>query len=119
MRNSSPLLKVIGLLGVFALQACTQPIYYWGSYEENLYQRATDTSEEAQTEAFKMLEKTIKEAEEQELRIAPGVYGDYGYLLFKQGRTEKAIANFHKEAALYPESKYFIESIISRIQNKE
>ena len=118
---TSQLYKGTILLIFCVLPACGgQPaLYHWGEYEENLYLRATDTSEKAQAEALRMLEATINEAEENNARLAPGVYADYGYLLFKQGRTEEALANFKKEASLYPESKYFMGSVISRIQDKE
>ena len=114
------LYKGMILLVFCVLPACGQPaLYHWGEYEENLYLRATDTSEKAQAEAVRMLELTINEAEENNARLAPGVYADYGYLLLKQGRTQEALANFKKEAGLYPESKYFMDSVISRIQDKE
>lgn len=110
----------IVLLLFFVLPACAQPpMYHWGKYEDSLYLRATDTSEEAQAESLKMLETTIHEAEENQSRLAPGIYADYGYLLFKQGRTQEALLNFKKEADLYPESKYFMESVISRIRDRE
>ena len=80
------LYKGMILLVFCVLPACGQPaLYHWGEYEENLYLRATDTSEKAQAEAVRMLESTINEAEENNARLAPGVYADYGYLLFKQG----------------------------------
>jgi hypothetical protein len=104
---------------LFTLAGCgTPPLYHWGDYEESLLIRHEDTSEEGQQEAFKMLEATIQEAEEKNGRLAPGIYADYGYLLFKQGNTKGAIENFNKEAALYPESKYFMDSIISRIEER-
>ena len=117
---TTQLYKGVILLVFCVLPACGQPsLYHWGEYEENLYLRATDTSEKAQAEAVRMLESTINEAEENNARLAPGVYADYGYLLLKQGRTQEAMANFKKEAGLYPESKYFMDSVISRIQDKE
>jgi len=109
----------IELFLLLLLPACAQPLYHWGEYEESLYQRSQDPSEQGQLEAFKMLEVTIQEAEEENGRLAPGIYADYGYLLFKQGNARTAIEYFQKEAALYPESKYLMDSIISRIQKKE
>lgn len=115
------LYKGMVLLVFCVLPACggQSTLYHWGEYEDSLYLRATDTSEKAQAEALRMLQATINEAEENNARLAPGVYADYGYLLFKQGRTDEALTNFKKEAALYPESKYFMDSVISRIQDKE
>lgn len=105
---------------IFVLPGCgTPPLFDWGDYEESLLIRHEDASEEGQLEAFKMLEATIQEAEEKNGRLAPGIYADYGYLLFKQGNTKGAVENFNKESSLYPESKYFMDSIISRIQERE
>ena len=112
--------KELVLLFLFMLPACAQPpIFHWGEYEDSLYLRATDTSEEAQAEALKMLKSTIREAEENNSRLGLGVYADYGYLLFKQGRTQEALLNFKKETDLYPESKYFMDSVVSRIRDRE
>ena len=115
----SRICKGMILLFLFGLSACAQPLYHWGEYEDSLYLRATDTSHEAQEKGLKMLELTISEAEENKSRVAPGVYADYGYLLFKQGQTKKAILNFKKEAELYPESRYLMDSMISRIRDRE
>lgn len=119
---TTTLFRGMAVLVVCVLPACAQParhLYHWGQYENNLYLRATDTSEQAQAEALRMLEATINEAEENNARLAPGVYADYGYLLFKQGREQEALLHFNKEAGLYPEAKYFMDSIISRMQAKE
>ncbi len=48
-----------------------------------------------------------------------GVHADYGYLLFKQGKADEAIAELQEEAALYPESKPLMETMVSRIQGQE
>ncbi len=118
MRRLFQCFVVVGFAGL--VSACASPpLYYWGEYEESLYLRATDTSEESQAEAVRMLERTINEAEGEQGRPAPGVYADYGYLLFKQGRGQEAVVNFKKEAELYPESRHLMNSVISRIQNKE
>ncbi len=97
---------------------CAKPLYYWGNYENSLVQRYEDTSEEGQLAAFGILQQTVYEAESKNGRLAPGVYADYGYLLFKRGYPKEAIEFFKKEADLYPESKYFMDSLISRIQGK-
>lgn len=101
------------------LTACAPPtMYHWGDYEDSLYKRSKDASEQGQAEAFKMLEVTIQEAEAKNYRVPPGVYAEYGYLLFKQGKHDPAVTYFRKEADIYKESKYLMDSIISRIEKK-
>ena len=111
-------LLIVCIFSLFISVGCTKPLYYWGHYENSLVQRYQDTSEEGQLAAFGILQQTVYEAESKNGRLAPGIYADYGYLLFKRGYPNKAIEFFKKEAALYPEAKYFMDSLISRIQDK-
>lgn len=112
--------RLPAFLALLTVAACAPtPLFYWGQYEESLYERHKDPSEQGQAVAFKMLEVTIQEAEANKARVPPGVYADYGYLLFKQGRVDDAIAYFRKEAETYAESRYLMESIISRIQRNK
>ncbi len=113
-------LRSFALLALLGLTACAPPpLFYWGQYEDSLHKRHTDPSEQGQAEAFKMLELTIQESEAKNSRVPPGVYADYGYLLFKQGKVDDAVVFFRKEAETYKESKYLMESIISRIERKK
>ena len=113
-------LRSLAVLALLGLAACAPPpLFYWGHYEESLYKRHTDASDLGQAEAFKMLELTIQEAEAKNSRVPPGVYADYGYLLFKQGKVEDAVVFFRKEAETYKESKYLMDSVISRIERKK
>jgi hypothetical protein len=111
--------RFLAILFCLGLTACTPSLYHWGEYEDSLYKRQIDTSEKGQVEAFKMLEVTIQEAEMKNYRVPPGVYADYGYFLFKQGRADEAITYFKKEAVTYKESQYLMESVISRIEKKK
>jgi hypothetical protein len=110
--------RLLFIVVALSLTACAPSIYHWGEYEDSLYKLQKDASEQGQAEAFKMLEATIQEAEAKNYRVPPGVYADYGYLLFKQGKHDQAITYFRKEAVTYKESKYLMDSIISRIEKK-
>lgn len=113
-------LRSLAVLALLGLAACAPPLlFYWGQYEESLYKRHTDASDQGQAEAFKMLELTIQEAEAKNSRVPPGVYADYGYLLFKQGKVDDAVVFFRKEAETYKESRYLMDSVISRIESKK
>ena len=112
-RLAPPLLLVLAL----AAGGCaTSSLYYWGGYEESLYLREQDASDAAQARAFALVEDTIRESESRGARVPPGVYADYGYLLFRQGRRDEAVEAFRKEAAAYPESAPFMEAVISRVE---
>ncbi len=105
------------LLATLWLSACAPaPMYHWGAYEDSLYKQYSDASDSGQAEAFKMLQATIQEAEADHARVPPGVYADFGYLLFQQGKVDAAIVALQKEGELYPESKQLMDTMISRIQ---
>ncbi len=93
--------------------------FYWGSYEDSLYSRQQHAGAGGETDAATMLLATINEAQTTNAKVGPGIHGDYGYLLFKQGRTDEAIAELQKESALYPESKPLMETMVSRIQGRK
>jgi hypothetical protein len=48
--------------------------------------------------------------------VPPGVCADYGYLLLRQGKIEEGKALLAKETVLYPESKKFIDRILTRFE---
>lgn len=110
------------LLGfVLALTACLpQKQFYWGSYEDSLFSRQQHAGEEGETGAAAMLVSTINEAQSNpDYKVGPGIHADYGYLLLKQGKPDDAIAEFQKEASLYPEAQPLMNTMISRIQERK
>jgi hypothetical protein len=99
------------------LTGCGTPsLYYWGDFEQGLYDRYV-TEQHAQADAY--LLETITSAEQQHLKVPPGAYADYGFLLFKRGDRNGAVAYFEKEKRAFPESSALMTKLIDRIkQNK-
>jgi hypothetical protein len=93
--------------------------FYWGAYEESLYSRQQHAGVGGEAEAATMLLATINEAQANNGKVGPGIHADYGYLLLKQGKAGEAITELRKEAALYPESKPLMETMVSRIQGQK
>lgn len=110
------------LLGLsLTAQACApQKPFYWGSYEDSLFTRVQHAGQSGETEAVELLARTINDASlVGTQKIGPGIHADYGYLLFKQGKSDEAIVELQKEASLYPESKPLMDTMISRIQMRK
>lgn len=100
-----------------ALVGCATPsTYHWGKFEDGLHDRYV-TQDHAQADVY--LLQTIGAAEQQNLRVPPGAYADYGFLLFKRGDRKGAIAYFEKEKLLFPESSAFMTKLIERIKQKD
>ncbi|SHL84227.1 hypothetical protein SAMN05216428_10755 [Nitrosospira sp. Nsp11] len=109
--------RFLVLVVAMGLTGCGAPsIYHWGRFEDGLHDRYVSQNH-PQADAY--LLETITKAEQENLRIPPGAYADYGFLLFKRGDREGAIAYFEKEKRIFPESDAFMTKLIERIKQKE
>jgi len=111
VRRSVLALTVAGILGGCAPPA-SPPLYYWGDYESSIHVRYTE-SDTAAAQAY--LEKVIAGSQAGNGRVPPGVYADYGLLLYQQGRGAEAVAYFRKEADAFPESEPLMTKLIARV----
>lgn len=111
----SSIKKLLSLaISAFFLSGCAPSgIFYWGDYEDSLYQRYIEQNP-AQAEVY--LQETITDAERKHYRGPPGVYADYGFLLYRRGDKQAAIAFFNKEKRTYPESALLMEKLIERVR---
>jgi hypothetical protein len=108
-RRGSTAALVLGL--ALAAAGCAPRAHYgWGSYHQVLYAHYRAPQER---EAFVAgLWATIQAAEQEGLRVPPGLYAEYGYALFEEGRTQEAVAWFEKEKAAWPEARLFMDKMI-------
>lgn len=107
---------VIAVPAILLTGCAPQGLFYWGDYESSLYGRYVQNDGQ-HTEAY--LRGTFTEAEIQHRKVPPGVYADYGFLLYTKGDKAGAIAYFEKERALYPESTALMNKLIERIRQKD
>jgi hypothetical protein len=92
------------------------PIYYWGSYEQLLYDMHENPGKADPGTQITKLTHDIEKAKATGKHIAPGVHGHLGYLYFSQGRTDSAAEEFALEKELYPESSHFVDGIFERMK---
>lgn len=98
-------LVLAGLLGGCAPQG----LYDWGEYESRLYDYYEDP--DTLEPLVKDLESTIV-AGEQDQRVPPGLYAEYGYFLLVTKQHDEAIAYFTKEKTAWPESTVLMDKMI-------
>jgi hypothetical protein len=97
------------------LAGCAAPaLYQWGEYEDSLYRRYV-REDIAGAEAY--LRETLVAAELKS-RVPPGVYADYGFLLYRRGDYAGAIERFEQEKRAFPESAALMSKLIERIQQQ-
>jgi hypothetical protein len=108
---------VIALLAGCASQQ--KPMYYWGNYSHTLYEYKKHPSDESFSEHMKCLDDVIKVSKENNLRVPPGVYAEYGYYMLEMGKNEEAVGYFRLEEQAYPESTQLMERLINSVNGKE
>jgi hypothetical protein len=102
---------------VLILSGCaTKPIdYYYGNYEKTYYHSKKDGTPSSIANYKESLEDIIKTSSEKGLRVPPGIYCEYGYLLAKQGSPD-ADRYFNLEITTYPESTRFVALVRSQLK---
>jgi len=98
------------------MQGCAkkQTHYHWGSYDEDLY--ASYKNPQAHQAFVASLKTIILDSERLGVKVPPGIYAEYGYALYEEGSTADAILYFKKERDLWPESRGFMEKMITNAQ---
>lgn len=96
-----------------ALTACAPATRFeWGGYEQALYAYAQNP--ENRNVYRTSLEQAIERGERRDA-VAPGMYAELGYLYLEEGEGERAIQNFRRERALFPESALFMDRVIKQL----
>jgi hypothetical protein len=114
--SASTWLRLSALVGVSGLLGCVPPpIYLWGDYEDTLYQRYAN--EDAAEQEARLREMVV--AAELKSQVPPGVYADYGFMLYRRGDYGGAIGYFEKEKQRFPESAALMSKLIDRIRQRQ
>lgn len=106
---------VLFFVSIFALLAgCAsqnRPRYVWKDYSSSLYYIKKTPTEESLKYHKNLLLAIIEESKSSNVRVPPGVYCEYGYILLKEGKKQEAFGYFDLEEQTYPESKVFIQNL--------
>lgn len=89
---------------------CTMTKYKWNHYDSTLYQHYKNPSEK---ESFiENLMSIIQEGEPTN-SVPPGIYAEYGYVLYENGRYTESVNYFQKEYDKWPESRVIMSKMIA------
>jgi len=102
------------LLGALLLTGCAsqRSLYEWSNQSDAMYSQLVNHEEAA---AFKYLQETIAKAEKKQRPVPPGVYADYGFMLYRQGKHAEAASYFQREADAFPESAMLMQRVSARL----
>ena len=89
--------------------------YVWSGYDAKLYSHYKDPAQKE--EFYEELKVTLDDAVASGT-VPPGIYAEYGFVLYEQGKIAEAIQYYQKEAATWPESKFFMSKMIDIAQKQ-
>lgn len=105
------------LLFLIAGCATTSPVeYYYGNYSRTLYRNKKDATPQSLEAHRNTLEEIIEKSEKKGIKVPPGIYCEYAYILFKEG-SPQADGYFSLEVETYPESERFVTFIRAQLKN--
>lgn len=108
-------MMIVAALAV--LSGCAQQgMYDWGGYSGLLYQNY----KKPETVAANLvtLQAHVTALEERKTRVAPGLYADLGTLYLQSGDRDRALENYRKERASWPESAGLMDAMIKNLISK-
>ena len=93
-------------------------VYYYGNYEQAYYHSKKDGNPASLAKYKAALENVIQTSEKKGLRVPPGIYCEYAYLLAKQGNAD-AGRYFDLEVSTYPESSRFVAFVRTQLKERQ
>lgn len=99
-----------------ALTGCVQTHYVWDGYDNKLYSYYKTPAESEQF--LEAIHEVIQEGDATQ-KVPPGLYAEYGYLLFERGQFPEAITWFQKERDKWAESRFFMDRMIALANNRK
>lgn len=107
-------LLICGMLG-----GCVAPtMYYYDGYSSALYAYKKSPDAKTLLNYKKSLEDIIEKSPKKKLRVPPGIYCEYAYLLAKEGNSTEALKFFALEKSTYPESAFFVDKLMAKLSSK-
>lgn len=91
-----------------------RPLYYWGHYENQIYQSYAKPDKVTAEQQVRQLEEDVQKAAAENLPVHPGLHAHLGYLYYQLGQHDRAGKEFALEKELFPESAKFIDRMLSQ-----
>lgn len=113
-------MKKLILFGVvmafIASCSSTKPLYSWYNYENATYQYYKKRTDELKPQMMAQYLKLIKKQKGSRKVVPSGLYAEYGYALYMEGKKEEGLDYLRQEIKLYPESETYISRIIKQLE---
>lgn len=106
------------VLSTFVLVSCGSPksLYSWYDYEDATYQYSKRPTDELRVKVLEQYQKMVDKQKGLRGVVPPGLYAEYGYLLYKTGKKEDGLSFLRQEIKLYPEADSYVSRIIKQLE---
>lgn len=106
----------VGLMLLAGGCASSRTMYYWGSYENDIYDMYVEPGEAPPEVQVEHLEADIEKARSSGKALSPGFQAHLGYLYYQLGKLDLARRSFESEKAAFPESAQLMDRFIARLE---
>ena len=108
----------IAVLVVLALGSCTttKTLYSWYNYEDATYQYNKKRTDELKVKVLEQYKKLTDKQKGVRGVVPPGLYAEYGYMLYMNGKKDEGLNFLKQEIKLYPESEMYVSRIIKQLE---
>lgn len=105
-------------LALLVLSGCAsqKSTFYWGEYEDLLYNMYIEPGSADSTTQISTLIADIEKAEAKNIPVAPGIHAHLGYMYALEGNVAQSKAEFMTEKTLFPESAVLIDGMMNRLE---
>ena len=104
------------IIALFASCSSTKTLYSWYNYEDATYQYNKKRTDETKVKMMEQYLKLIQKQKGTRKVVPPGLYAEYGYVLYMGGKKEEGLDFLKQEIKLYPESETYISRIIKQLE---
>lgn len=120
LSNTKLLAGLSVVVGALLLTGCatqSQPLYYWGTYQPQLYGHFT--KEKGPEEQIAALEAGLEKARSIGKNVPPGYHAHLG-LLYAQGEHADQMQKYlEAEKALYPEGTAYVDFLLRKFKQPQ
>jgi len=97
---------------------CSTPktIYYWGHYQNLIYESYAAPGKIPPESQVEQLEADYQKARSLNQPVPPGFHAYLGYLYFQLGKLDQAKQEFETEKNLFPESAVFMDRMLANLK---
>ncbi len=109
---------IVAMVVALMLGSCssTSTLYSWYDYEDATYQYNKKRTDELKVKVLEQYKKLTEKQKGKRGVVPPGLYAEYGYMLYMSGKKDEGLSFLKQEIAQYPESEKYISRIIKQLE---